>query len=124
MVKLHYTCGSLERAAVDASFYCEVYALVKGSQAFHQFIYSLSFFHATEADVNFDLRLRRDHVASCSAAHKADIEARTARRIAHRVKLLGLAREFQNSARPLQDSSRNAQQSHAQSPSICPHLCA
>ena len=63
MVKFHYAYGPLKRATIDASVNREVYAFVKRSQAAHQFIDSLSFFGATEADVNFDLRLRRDHVA-------------------------------------------------------------
>src|SRR4030095_2739453 len=100
LIKFHYAFGPLKRSTIDTSCNGEVYAVVKRCQVANQVINSLSFFLAIEPDVNFDLRLRRYHVASSAASYNTNVEGCAKCWIAHPVKPLGLTGEFQNGAGP------------------------
>src|SRR5437588_10133870 len=86
MKQFHHARRSLKRRAVDAAFDCEANALVKGLKGAHQTLDAMRFFHRTEAHVHFHLRLCRDDIAARPPANYADIKARAAGRVVHRMR--------------------------------------
>src|SRR5688572_20759042 len=97
-VKFHYSLGPLQRTTIETTRDTQLYTLVKRLELTHQFTDPLGFFHGAETHIQFNLCLGCNYIGARASVHKADIKARAAGGIAHRVKPLRLACEFQNCA--------------------------